>query len=177
MPHIALDKLPAFSGKDGDLTVVVETPRGDRNKFSYDPEIGAFRLKFVLPDGMAFPYDFGFVPSTKGEDGDPIDVLLLLESGAALGAVVAARPIGSIRAMQREGDGNWCRNDRLIGVALPSRHYKHVVSLDDLRDGMVEEIVAFFEQYNRLNGKEFRFEGTAAPAEARASVREAGLRA
>lgn len=67
--------------KDDDLAVqvVIETPKGSRNKFAYDPKLGVFKLKRVLPEGMVFPYEFGFVPSTKAEDGDPVDVLILMD--------------------------------------------------------------------------------------------------
>jgi len=78
------------------LRVVVETPKGSRNKFAFDPDQHLFQLKKVLPTGMAFPYDFGFVPSTKAEDGDPIDVLVLMDEPAFPGCVLNCRPIGVI---------------------------------------------------------------------------------
>jgi Inorganic pyrophosphatase len=64
---------------EGDLNVIIETPKGNRNKLAYHPQLGAFQLKGVLPAGAVFPFDFGFLPSTKGEDGDPLDVLLLMD--------------------------------------------------------------------------------------------------
>ena len=81
-------RLPAFSA-DGELcNVVIETPKGSRNKFDYDPELGLFRLGGVLPLGAVFPFDFGFVPSTLGGDGDPLDVLTLMdESRLSRGAL------------------------------------------------------------------------------------------
>ena len=79
------------------LRVVVETPKGSRNKFAFDPDQHLFHLKKVLPTGMAFPYDFGFVPSTEAEDGDPIDVLILMDGPAFPGCVLKCRPIWSYR--------------------------------------------------------------------------------
>jgi inorganic pyrophosphatase len=81
--------------------VVVETPKGSRNKFAYDPDDHVFELKWVLPAGMTFPYDFGFVPSTKVDDGDPIDVLVLMDEPAFAGCVLSCRPIVSGRVFRR----------------------------------------------------------------------------
>jgi len=84
------------------LRVVVETPKGSRNKFAFDPDQHLFELKKVLPTGMAFPYDFGFVPSTEAEDGDPIDVLVLMDEPAFPGCVLKCRPIGVIEGEQSD---------------------------------------------------------------------------
>lgn len=73
------EKLDPFD-EDGNLHVIVETPMGCRNKYSYDPELNVFRLKKALAEGMVFPFDFGFVPSTLGEDGDPLDVLVITDT-------------------------------------------------------------------------------------------------
>ena len=81
---ISLDKLDAFDGDE--LTVIIETPKGSQNKYIYEPRFGAFVLDGVLPAGAVFPFDFGFVPSTIGGDGDPLDVLVLMDA-AALAAV------------------------------------------------------------------------------------------
>jgi inorganic pyrophosphatase len=76
-------RLSPVDAHDDELTVVIiETPKGSRNKYAYDPEEHIFGLKTVLPAGMAFPYDFGFVPSTMGGDGDPLDVLVLMDEAA-----------------------------------------------------------------------------------------------
>ena len=78
-----LSRISTFDPEDDRLVnVVIETPRGSRNKFAYDEKLGVIRLKKVLPAGMDFPYDFGFVPSTKGDDGDPLDALLLMDEPA-----------------------------------------------------------------------------------------------
>lgn len=90
---------PFDTDDDRKLRVVIETPKGSRNKFAFDPKEGIFELKKVLPAGMAFPYDFGFVPSTKADDGDPVDVLVLMDEPAFAGCVLTCRVIGVI-----EGD-------------------------------------------------------------------------
>ncbi len=92
-----LGELPARPRENQEfIHVIVETPRGSRNKLKYDEELGVFRLKKVLPTGMAFPHDFGFVPSTKAEDGDPVDVLVLMDESAYPGCVVESRLFGVI---------------------------------------------------------------------------------
>jgi inorganic pyrophosphatase len=150
-----LSRLPTF-GSDGDLHVVIETPKGSRNKYAYEPDLGAFKLKKVLPEGLSFPYDFGMVPSTRGEDGDPLDVLLLLDAPAFAGCLISARLIGVIEADQRERDGTWERNDRLIAVSVHAPTHEHIRTLNDLRPSMLDEIEAFFGQYNALSGREFK---------------------
>src|ERR1700686_915727 len=89
--------LKPFNKQDeSSIQVVIETPKGCRNKYAFDPKLRSFKLSRVLPDGMVFPYDFGFVPSTLAEDGDPIDVLLLMDAPAFPGCVVDSRLIGGM---------------------------------------------------------------------------------
>lgn len=152
MYHLA--NLAAFAD-DGTLTVVVETPKGSRNKLSFVPEGGYFELGGPLPLGAVFPFDFGFVPGTIGGDDDPLDVLLLLEGGAYPGVVVRARLVGVIEAEQAERDGETMRNDRLIAVAEKSRLHGEIRELRDLPSSMLDEIEHFFTSYNELKGKTF----------------------
>ncbi len=113
----ALDRIDAIDSETGCVNVVIETPKGSRNKYAYDGELAVFTLGGVLPAGAVFPFDFGFVPSTLGEDGDPLDVLLLLDESVPPGCLVKARLIGAIEAKQTEPDGKQMRNDRLLAVA------------------------------------------------------------
>src|SRR5580693_1474588 len=82
---------------------IIETPKGFRNKFDYDPESGLFKLGGLLPEGMLFPFDFGFIPSTLGEDGDPLDIMVLMDAPAHVGCLIDVRIIGVINAEQTEG--------------------------------------------------------------------------
>jgi inorganic pyrophosphatase len=93
-------RLPPFKSKNADLTVIIETPKGSRNKYAYSPEEGIFELRKVLPAGMAFPYDFGFVPSTLAGDGDPLDVLVLMDEPAFPGCKLTCRIVGVIEGEQ-----------------------------------------------------------------------------
>src|SRR5271156_283582 len=104
-------KLKPVDRKDGTVQVIVETPAGSRNKFAFDPDQSVFALKKVLPAGMVFPYDFGFLPQTLAPDGDPIDVLLLMDESAYPGCLVASRLIGVIEGEQLDGKKK-VRNDR-----------------------------------------------------------------
>jgi inorganic pyrophosphatase len=150
-----LDKLAPFTD-DGALQVVMETPKGSSNKYSYDPENRCLMLKKALPSGMVFPYDFGFVPSTLAEDGDPLDVLVLLDSAVPPLCRVAARPVGVIEARQKAKGEDWIRNDRLIAVAVHAHTHQHIKSLHDLAPHLLDELKAFFEQYNALEGRAFK---------------------
>jgi inorganic pyrophosphatase len=88
--------------KTGSIEVVIETPKGSRNKFKYDPISHRFKLSKVLPEGMVFPHDFGFVPNTKGPDGDPIDVLVLVDEPTFPGCSLECRLIGSWKLNRKQ---------------------------------------------------------------------------
>jgi inorganic pyrophosphatase len=151
-----LSRLPAFDPTGDDLIAVIETPKGSPNKYDFDEEYRAFRLAAVMPEGTTFPYDFGFVPSTLAEDGDPLDVLVLLDSPVVVGCLVTVRLIGVIEAEQRETGGKWIRNDRLIAVATHAHTHQHIRALEELRPHMLDEVEDFFVHYNEMKGKEFR---------------------
>jgi len=170
MTGTKLDGLESFH--EDDLNVVIETPKGSRNKYNYDEETGLFKLGGVLPAGASFPFDFGFVPSTLGGDGDPLDVLVLMDEPAFAGCLVRARLVGVIEAEQTERDGETTRNDRLIAVAADSRLHKGVRKLDALGDALLDEIEHFFVSYNDFKGKRFSPLGRFGPRKASALVEE-----
>jgi inorganic pyrophosphatase len=143
---------------NGLLQVIVETPKGCRNKFSYDEEQNIFIIKKVLPAGMSFPYDFGFVPRTQAPDGDPIDVLLLMDEPAFPGVAVRARLIGVIQGEQVEGKKK-TRNDRLLAVAEMNHEYAHIRTLGDIPKQFLNELEQFFVNYHRLEGREYKLIG------------------
>ncbi|HEY6578960.1 MAG TPA: inorganic diphosphatase [Rhizomicrobium sp.] len=173
--HAILSETPTYD-PDKNLRVVIETPRGSPNKYSYDPACDCFELKTVMPAGMSFPYDFGFIPSTLGEDGDPLDVLVLMDSPVVPGCVLKTRPIGVIEAEQKEDGGDWLRNDRLVAVAVHSRTHNDAKTLKDLRPHLVDEITSFFVDYNKLHGKKFKPIGAHGPHRALALVDEGRAR-
>src|SRR4051794_11755247 len=111
-----LKRLPPFDPHSECLNVVIDTPKGCRNKFAFDEERSVYILKSVLPQGAVFPFDFGSVPGTVAEDGDPLDALVLMDEPAFCGCLVEARPIGVIKARQGKKGKKFERNDRLIAV-------------------------------------------------------------
>jgi len=152
------DQVDPFSTGKKSLRVVIETPKGSRNKFKYDPEIGTYTLSSVLAEGMVFPYDFGFVPQTRDEDGDPTDVLLLMDEPVFPGCVVESRIVGVIQAEQTE-DGKTFRNDRVLAVATSSHVHADIKELSDLNSHMIVELEDFFVAYNKARGKKFKLLG------------------
>jgi len=144
--------------KDDLLQVVIETPAGSRNKFAFDPDQSVFALKKVLPAGMVFPYDFGFLPQTLAPDGDPIDVLLLMDEPAYPGCLVASRLIGVIEGEQIDGKKK-VRNDRLVAVANANHMYANIRKLEDLPGKWLEELQVFFVNYHNLEGKKYELLG------------------
>ena len=161
----SLAQLSALNEESETLNVIIDTPKGSRNKFEFDETQGLFKLRGVLPVGASFPFDFGFIPSTKGGDGDPLDALVLMDEPAFPGCLIEARLIGVIEAEQTE-EGETERNDRLIAVAAESRIHEDVRSLEDLNDHLIDEIEHFFISYNQAKGKVFKPEGRGGPERA-----------
>jgi inorganic pyrophosphatase len=149
-------KLPTIDKENGLLNVVIETPKHSRNKYKYDKKSRLFKLKITMPAGENFPYDFGFLPKTEGEDGDPLDILVLMEDPVYPGCIVPARLIGVIEAEQTEKDGKTERNDRLIAVSYYAGIYKDIKELKDIVKPLLKEIESFFITYNKFAGKKFR---------------------
>jgi inorganic pyrophosphatase len=122
---------------------------GNRNKYAYDPKERIFALKKVLPAGMAFPYDFGFVPSTQSGDGDPLDVLVLMDEPAFPGVKLSCRIVGVIQGEQGTKN-NTERNDRIVAIENQNHSYAH-----------------------RLSGKEYRILGLKGAAAATRCIKRA----
>jgi inorganic pyrophosphatase len=159
-------KLVALVPKRHDrVQVVIETPKGSRNKYAFDPDQRVFKLKKVLPEGMVFPHDFGFIPSTRAEDGDPIDVLILMDEPAFSGCLVEARIVGIIEGEQTK-NGETERNDRLLAVAESSHTHSDVKSIKDLNDSLLREIETFFVNYHSNDGEKFKVLACKGPAPA-----------
>ncbi len=150
-----LEGLATWSGPH--LNVVIETPKNQPNKLTFDPKAATMRLSKVLPVGMVFPFDFGFSPSTLGADGDPVDVLVLMDAPVPPGCLVATRLIGVLRCTQREKKGSRpISNDRFLAVAEEASTYRNIRDIRDLSDPLLDQIEAFFIQYNALAGHVFK---------------------
>jgi inorganic pyrophosphatase len=149
-----ISALKPFDVETKELNVIIESPKGCRNKYTYNERTDLFYLSGILPAGAVFPFDFGFIPGTIGGDGDPLDVLLLMDEPAFTGCLVPARLIGVIEANQTE-KGKAERNDRLIAVAANSKIHTNIKTLSDLNKTLVEQMEYFFISYNEIKGKKF----------------------
>jgi inorganic pyrophosphatase len=167
--------LDTWDPESGALNVIIETSKGSRNKLDYNPEQGLFELSKVLPRGLVFPFDFGFIPSTVGDDGDPLDVLVLMDEPVPAGCRIPARLIGVIEAEQTE-DGQTERNDRLIAVAEHSHQHPDIRSLKEMNERLVDEIEHFFVSYNEMANKEFTPLGRYGPHRAESLVKQGARR-
>jgi len=146
------------------VRVIIETPKGSMQKFDYQPAQDIFLISKIMPVGLVFPFDFGFLPGTLGEDGDPLDIMVVSEFGTFTGCAVDCRIVGIIMASQQERDGTEVENDRIIAIPEISEKYRSVRTIGDLGRELISEIEDFFITYNRLAGKEFKIKKVAGAA-------------
>lgn len=169
-------KLPSMDVDDDEIIqVVIETPKGSRNKYAFDEEQRVFELKKVLPAGMAFPYDFGFVPGTLADDGDPVDVLVLMDEPAFPGCLLKCRLIGIIEGEQGDKKKKE-RNDRVVAVEKDNHSWADIKVIDDLGKQFLRELEVFFENYHELSGKQYHVIDVKGPKQARKCI-DNGIRA
>jgi len=163
-------RLSAIDADDKEIIqVIIETPKGSRNKYAFDPEQKIFQLMKVLPAGMAFPYDFGFIPSTLAEDGDPTDVLVLMDEPAFPGCLLKCRLVGVIEGEQGKKKE---RNDRIVAVEQENHSYAYVKHVDDLGKKFVRELEEFFVNYHKMLGKTYSIIAVKGPGEARRRIKD-----
>ena len=156
----------------GLVRVIIDTPRGSRNKYKFDEELTLFKLSRILPAGMSFPFDFGSIPCTRAEDGDALDVLVLNDAPLVVGCLVLVRLIGVIRATQTEGRRT-LRNDRLLGVIETSVNQPAIRDLKELPKEQLRDIEHFFCSYNEAQGRRFVVTGRAGPKAAQQMLNRA----
>jgi inorganic pyrophosphatase len=165
------EKLPTRA-VGGLVHVVVETPRGARAKFKYDPELKVFAFSRTLVLGLTYPYDWGFIPSTRGEDGDPIDAMILHEAATAPGMVVRCRPIAILNVLQSEKGKEERRNDRILAVPAEGGHRTPWNDIVDVDVGLKDELQRFFIASVALQDKTLRFLGWGGAEEAQAAIND-----
>jgi inorganic pyrophosphatase len=166
-----LTALPhALNVKARTCRAVIECGQGSRGKYAFDPQLHAFTLKRLLPAGMSFPLDFGFVPATLAEDGDPLDIMVLHDEPLPMGVVVEVRLIGVIEAEQTE-EGKTVRNDRVLAVAKDSLSYAAIKAVEDLAPGFLDTITSFWTQYEALRGVGFKILGVQNATQAIANIK------
>ena len=152
---------------------IVETPAGSHAKFAYDPESSLFQLGKLLPTGLAFPFDFGFIPSTLGGDGDPLDVLVLPEVELPVGCLVKVQLLGVMIAEQRKPGKKAKRNDRVVARVVESRVFAGVHDITELGESFVNELGVFFQTYKAARGQSYDVLGIGGPDRAVQIIREA----
>lgn len=159
------------------LTVraIIETPAGSKAKLAFDPDSGLYTISKLLPVGLAMPMDFGFVPSTRGGDKDPLDIMLLSEAELPTGCLVTARLLGAIEVEQKDigSSGKPERNDRVIARLAESRRWDQIDRLDQLGDRFVTELNRFFETYKQLKGQTYDVLAVSGPERAVELIEEA----
>lgn len=148
---------PETFSKEKNLNIIIETPYKTRNKFTYDKDTGLFKLKKILPSGLSFPCDMGFISKTLGEDGDPLDALILMDEITYPGCLVECRLLGSINAIQHEGRKK-IRNDRYIFVPAEMKEYDHLNNISDINKTKLKSIITFFKVYNEFYHIKFEVE-------------------
>lgn len=139
------------------MDIIIETPKGSRQKYAFDKDTKLFRLKKILAPGLVFPYDFGFIPGTKGEDGDPLDILVISEYHGFPGCIMDVRITGCLQAMQTVGKSTY-RNDRYIGILEQSSIFQNIMTLEDLPVTLIDSIKLFFSTYLQAEGKAVKWE-------------------
>lgn len=153
------------------VEVIIETPKGSRNKYIWDEKRNLVRFKKSMPLGFIFPFDFGMIPGTKAEDGDPLDILLLMEEAVYPGILIEVKIIAALKADQKQHKKN--RNDRLIAIETTCPVYGHYESINDISDPLKKQIENFFKSYNEVQEKEFTPLGWADAEEALELIKDA----
>ena len=144
------------TGKDApeEVNVVVEIPRGSSNKYEFDEELGIFRLDRVLYSPLYYPCEYGFIPGTLFEDGDPLDILILSTQPTFTGCVLVARPVGVLKMADDKG-----QDDKILAVSVHDPRFEEVMKLSDVSPHRLKEIVHFFGVYKDLEDKAVSIQG------------------
>lgn len=163
--------LPPFAEHD-DVHVVIETPRGSRAKFSYDPKLETFTLSKSLLTGLTYPHDWGFVPSTKADDADPIDIMVIHDAATFPGIVLTCRVIGVLQ-IEQKNKGKRERNDRLFAVPRRSHSEQGLRHVRDITRPIQQELEKFFIATDELEDKKLEIIGWKGPKAALQAIKDA----
>jgi inorganic pyrophosphatase len=167
-----LISLPSFASADT-VNVVIESPRGSGVKLKYDQTLEVFGLSRPLPEGLIFPYDWGFIPSTRASDGDPLDAIVVWDRSSYPAVVLACRLIGvvSVEQNSKAQPGRRERNDRVVALPVEAPRYAAIASVEQLPSRLKEEIEAFFTASTAFEKKDLAFRGWLGPDAAYDMVR------
>jgi inorganic pyrophosphatase len=171
MAATGIPRIRPFGPKSEYVNVIIGTPRGSRTKYKYDEDYRLFVFDKSLPLGTQFPFDFGFVPSTEGGDGDPLDVLVLTDEPTFTGCLIHAKLLGVLEAEQT-ADGKTERNDRLIAIPIEVSSEKPPAgAMKHLAPALAHSITKFFVKYNELQGRRFKLLRSSGPERAATLIR------
>jgi inorganic pyrophosphatase len=158
--------------QSSEITVVIETPKESRLKFKFDKVSGRYKVDRILAKGLRFPFNFGFVPQTQAPDGDPTDILLIIDEILFPGCCLDCRVLGVVRAEQSE-KGKIYRNDRILAVSVKDADAPK--SIDELERNFVLNVERFFATYHQAEGNRFEVIGIGNAEEALELVRQTML--
>jgi inorganic pyrophosphatase len=167
------ENIPAFPKDGGDVVhAIIETPRDTRLKYAFEPKFGVFQLRIVLAEGLQWPYDYGFVPQTLADDGDPIDILVLSDAPTFTGCLVECRIVGLIR-LRKDG----VENDRLVAAPIRRSGARQSADryddIDDVPKETIRGICRFLVEYSEEEGHEIEFKGVKSKKRAFAALEAA----
>ena len=129
-----------------EIYIVTEIQRNTRNKYEYDTKMGVFKLNRVLY--TYYPADYGFIPRTLDDDGDPLDAVLLINEPTFTGCVTVARPVANIKMIDEKR-----QDDKIVAVSTTDPFFKHIKTIDDLPRSVIDELTYFYNNYKRAEGK------------------------
>lgn len=161
-----------MSEREPILVCVVEIPKGGRNKYEYDPQLGGIKFDRLLMSAATYPTDYGYIRDTLGQDGDPLDALVCLQEPTFPGCLIPVKPLGMFRMRDEKGG-----DDKIICVPLHDPYWNIYEKLEDLPLLLRQEIEQFFSIYKDLEGKAVTVEGWCSVDEARAEIEAARMRA
>jgi len=160
--------IPAGANPPAVVTAVIEIPTNERNKYELDKELGVFRLDRVLHSAVHYPGDYGFIPRTLGDDGDPLDILVMMTEPVFTGCILDARPIGLFHLIDH-GKGD----EKVLAVPTNDPFSAEIMDLNHIQPHALREIEHFFQVYKDLEGVTTRTRGFEGAAAARDAIQEA----
>jgi inorganic pyrophosphatase len=163
-----ISRIPVGPHPPRRIYALVEIPKGGRNKYEYDFEMEAFRLDRVLYSAVHYPAAYGFVPRTKAEDGDPLDILVVTSEPTFPGCVIEARPVGLFKMSDEHGD-----DVKILAVPMADPHYSQITELDHVAPHFLREVEHFFRIYKDLEGKVVQTRGWDGRSAAERTILEA----
>ncbi len=145
--------------------MIVEIPKNSGNKYEYDGKLGVFRLDRALYSPMHYPGDYGFIPGTRADDGDPLDVLALVEEPSFPGCLIEVRPVGILNMVDND-----LADQKIVAVPNRNPRYDEVHTMDQIFPHVRREIEHFFAIYKELEGKKTKMLGWGRPMESREMI-------